>query len=561
MTLHSTEISSRGFWLTDSDKGHHFDEQLAHQLNILFRGFTVLDLGCGSGTYSKNFMDREIPAECFDGNPNTADITNGLCKSADLTIPQQFTQADWVLSLEVGEHIPPQYEDVFIQNIITHAKKGIVLSWGIPGQPGDGHINCRTNSYVISQLSKHGYSFDKVMTLKLRESAEIWWFKNTIMVFRKIEIPKITFCIPSKNNLRYLKGCINSIKKNSTTTPNILVYVDADDDGTTNWLTENNIAFLQNTSNIPRGIAYGYNRCIEAATTEVVCMFHADMYMATGFDSAILNYIQEGIVVTGTRIEPPLHPEGKEKIVKNFGLYPEDFMETEFLSFVNEQTKLNNGKITRGIFAPWAIYKSDIMRIGLHDENLHSYHEDSDIFNRFVLSGMTLVQSWEAYVYHLTCRGGQFQDGVEKITTDENFHYMKNRSMREFIRKWGQFIQNDEYHYPLIQPRYKKTLKLINPTYNILYMLEPWFDFVSTTPDISLSYANTEQPNTIRNLTQAINERGGNIEVMIDGNTFTQADFHLIQNIGHMLADIDKSEVGTYTVGNLTVHIHSLDIT
>ena len=41
----------------------------------------------------------------------------------------------------------------------------------------------------------------------------------------------ITFCIPSKNNLRYLKLAVESIKKNSHYHNNeILVYVDQDDD-------------------------------------------------------------------------------------------------------------------------------------------------------------------------------------------------------------------------------------------------------------------------------------------------------------------------------------------
>ena len=52
---------------------------------------------------------------------------------------------------------------------------------------------------------------------------------------------KITFCIPSKNNLRYLKNSIYSIRKNSSQNHDIIVYIDADNDGTEQWLKENNI--------------------------------------------------------------------------------------------------------------------------------------------------------------------------------------------------------------------------------------------------------------------------------------------------------------------------------
>ncbi len=336
----------------------------------------------------------------------------------------------------------------------------------------------------------------------------------------------ITFCIPSKDNLRYLKSSITSIQKNSITDPKILIFVDSSNDGTVEWLEENNIEYLLNKSNTPRGIAYGYNRCIEAATTPIVCMFHADMYMGKGFDVSILNYIKRGVVVSGTRIEPPLHPEGKEKIVKNFGMYPEDFKQREFDQFVEQSIQNYKGKTTNGIFAPWAIYKEDITSIGMHDEEFHSYHEDSDIFNRFILSGYELTQSWEALVYHLTCRGGQFQDGIEKVTEDKRFHNMKNKAASLYINKWGSWIQNDEYHHPIITPVYKKSYKLINPKPQLEQALEPWFN------------------------------QGEDIKVEINGNTFTQQDFQIIQQLNAIVKD--NGEVGEFELGNLKIKINSI---
>ena len=50
---------------------------------------------------------------------------------------------------------------------------------------------------------------------------------------------KITFCIPSKSNLRYLKTCISSIRENSYRDDHdIIVFVDSDEDGTVKWLEE-----------------------------------------------------------------------------------------------------------------------------------------------------------------------------------------------------------------------------------------------------------------------------------------------------------------------------------
>jgi len=371
---------------------------------------------------------------------------------------------------------------------------------------------------------------------------------------------RITFCIPTKDNLRYLKGCISSIRKNASTNPDIIVFVDSSNDGTVEWLTANNVRFLINETNMPKGIAYGYNRCVEAADTEVVCMFHADMYMAPGFDEAILKYMEPRTVVAGTRIEPPLHPEGLEKIVKTFGMYPEDFQETEFLEYTAHKRKEFVDKTTRGIFAPWAILKNEFISLGLHDENLHSFHEDSDIFNRFVLSGMSIVQTWEGYVYHLTCRGGQFQDGVHKVTDNPQFHFMKYRSMKEFIRKWGQFIQNDEYHYPIIQPRYITKLVIKNATLNMIQQLEPWFDYISV-EDTSLvtTYIKEEQPYTLRNLTTAFTPAENDIVVTVDALTFSLTDYRFIQSIPALLSELEAGAHGTYAVGNIQIDIKKIE--
>jgi glycosyltransferase involved in cell wall biosynthesis len=359
---------------------------------------------------------------------------------------------------------------------------------------------------------------------------------------------KITFCIPSKNNLRYLKNSIQSIKENSLYQNEIIVYIDADNDGTKEWLDQNNIKYLVNDTNIPKGIAYGYNRCIEIAETPIVCMFHADMYMAKGFDEAVLKYIKPKTVVSGTRIEPPLHPKGLEKIVENFGMYPEDFKKSEFDKFVSEMILEYKDKTTKGIFAPWAIYKEDIILIGLHDERLHSYHEDSDIFNRFILNEYEIIQTWEGYVYHLTCRGGQFQDGIDHVTTDKLFHEMKNRSFKNYIRKWGSFIKNNEYQYPIIPHKYNIGIHIKNCTKEVLSVIEPWVSnlFIDLKDQDLKLFIDEESKNSIIDLNLKINNPIKNdIELYVDANKLNSSNINFIFNLSEIL-DGNSLELGEY---------------
>jgi hypothetical protein len=372
MSLNNNEISNKGFWLTADETGHCFDIDLALNLNTIFNSSTVLDLGCGPGYYTKHFLDHGIESKGYDGNPNTPTISKGLCGVADLTQIHNFDKRDWVLSLEVGEHIPKEYEDIFIQNLINHSKIGIVLSWAVPGQPGDGHVNCQSNDYVISLMNKHGYSLDLNNTLQLREAAELWWFKNTLMVFRKNQIPQITFCIPSKSNLRYLKTCIPSIRENAFRNDHeIIVFVDSDEDGTIEWLEQVKDQYKltyyinPNLGKSLFGIGKAYDFCIEKSTTDIFMIFHADMMLGKDADLKAYQNLLHKTVVCSTRIEPPIHPNAGEKIQIDFGMWPEEFKKDEFNKYVNEH--LNNNKTTEGIFAPWMMYKSKYLSIGGHD--------------------------------------------------------------------------------------------------------------------------------------------------------------------------------------------------
>ena len=170
---------------------------------------------------------------------------------------------------------------------------------------------------------------------------------------------------------------------------------------------DGNIKIMRNEGPNRLGHTILYDKLVEMATNDIVMIYHADMYACPNMDVEVLKHLQRGKVVSATRIEPPLHPDGPEKILKDFGIEPEEFDEQRLLKFVREFTKAKNGRdITNGIFAPWAMYKDDFLAIGGHDPlYAPQSKEDSDIFNRFVLAGYDLIQTWRGFVYHMTCRG------------------------------------------------------------------------------------------------------------------------------------------------------------
>ena len=93
--------------------------------------------------------------------------------------------ADWVLSLEVGEHIPKAFEEALIDNLHRHNTEGIVLSWARVGQGGFGHVNERDQGYVVDRLVHLGYAIDEQLTESLRNAATLDWLRHNVLVFRK----------------------------------------------------------------------------------------------------------------------------------------------------------------------------------------------------------------------------------------------------------------------------------------------------------------------------------------------------------------------------------------
>ncbi len=189
-TKHRFNIDkTSGAWDGDIVNKHYHDNNLCQSLINIFKQNNiknVLDLGCGIGKYSKAFIDNNIVCNCYDGHPDTNLLTNNLCDTIDLSKPISLKKTyDCVLSLEVGEHIPQIYENNFINNIVNHSHNLIIISWAVPGQPGDGHVNCKTNDYIIDRIEKYNFYFNETMTQTLRGHSSLWWFKNTIMFFQK----------------------------------------------------------------------------------------------------------------------------------------------------------------------------------------------------------------------------------------------------------------------------------------------------------------------------------------------------------------------------------------
>jgi glycosyltransferase involved in cell wall biosynthesis len=333
---------------------------------------------------------------------------------------------------------------------------------------------------------------------------------------------KISLIIPSYNNLQHLKNAYNSIQKH-TPKSEVILLDDGSTDGTWEWIQQQDCVAYRSEERVGHTILYDVG--IEMASNDVVGILHADMIIGPNYVENLLKHLKPGTVVCATRIEPPLHPEGKEKIIKDFGMDFDSLDVKSFEEFCLEKTKEQKNQITKGMFAPWVLFKEDFKSIGGHDPLFSPFpYEDSDIFQRWILAGFNMIQSRDSFVYHLTCRGHRWNKEVGK--NDDEFKIFEAKARKYYLKKWGSWIKNDEYGHPILSPVYKKKLIITNPNPNI-NQLHDWFN------------------------------DGEDIVVEADGNNFTQQDFQIIQQLNDIIKD--NGDIGSFELGNLKITINAMN--
>jgi SAM-dependent methyltransferase len=185
-------ISQTGFWTFEGqrfDQEHCYDPKLSDAILSIAKQRKITksyDFGCGPGNYVRNFRQNGIEAFGYDGNPVTSKLP--WCSVQDLTADFQLDPVDFLLCLEVCEHVPKEFEEKLLKTIDRHVNPGgmLILSWAVVGQGGLGHVNCQNNDYVISKFQSMGYSYNMTHSIHLRNNASnAWWFRNTTMVFIK----------------------------------------------------------------------------------------------------------------------------------------------------------------------------------------------------------------------------------------------------------------------------------------------------------------------------------------------------------------------------------------
>lgn len=179
------------------------DAGLARALQCLFGNSSVLDVGAGAGQYGGYFgqcdagdsaREDGIPRwRGIDGNPSIQFFTspaNGAPQGAhvrheDFCSPRDLSsvkQRDWVMSLEVGEHLPESCIPNYLALINATAILGVVLAWG-PDHRGRGHISPLSPKNVARRLQPFGLVPHEQLSSLVRSHAVMPWLLTDTRVY------------------------------------------------------------------------------------------------------------------------------------------------------------------------------------------------------------------------------------------------------------------------------------------------------------------------------------------------------------------------------------------
>ena len=162
-------------------------ERLAKWISSAIPPGTVLDIGCGPGTYVDALRTFGIRALGIDIDSRVVGKEHLKYQSLfDLT---DTDQADIVICLEVAEHIDESAADLVAYQVARCVKKTLIWSAAQPGQGGIGHINCQPKEYWEEKLAAQGLIRDIELETRMLEfivqGPHMGWFRNNVMLFTR----------------------------------------------------------------------------------------------------------------------------------------------------------------------------------------------------------------------------------------------------------------------------------------------------------------------------------------------------------------------------------------
>lgn len=153
----------------------------------LFPSRSVVDVGCGSGTWTRAYMDAGCDVLGIDGHVvqhGQLLIPPERFERRDLSQPLSLGRRfDLVNCLEVAEHLDPARGPSFVADLCQLGDV-VLFSAAIPGQGGTHHVNEQWPSYWIPLFESQGFAPLDCFRWQLWDREEVaWWYVQNLFAF------------------------------------------------------------------------------------------------------------------------------------------------------------------------------------------------------------------------------------------------------------------------------------------------------------------------------------------------------------------------------------------
>ena len=264
--------------------------------------------------------------------------------------------------------------------------------------------------------------------------------------------------IPTFNNLKYLKLCISSIKKNSKFEHEIIPHINEGNDGTEDFLITQNLKYTITKYN--SGICEGMNKAAKKARFNYILYAHDDFYFCPGWDLELKKEIDKighnNFYLSGTMIGT----SGKDSL--NCGTNIENFNEKKLL---NTFRKLNFYNFQGSTWAPHLIHKDLWNRVGGFSEEFYpGTGSDPDLNMKLWNENVRIFKGLgNCLVFHFGSVVSRRNNEDKKIKTESG-----NKGNKIFLLKWGITIKFFKKFYLKSDLPYKS--ELLTPKKNIKFL-------------------------------------------------------------------------------------------
>jgi hypothetical protein len=184
----SHELYDRAFFGSIRGSADTSARVIAPLLYREFKPTSVIDIGCGDGTWLSAFREEGVDDLLgVDGawvNPAEFQVGSQRFRAIDLSQPYVAPRRfDLAISLEVGEHLPPASALVFVESLASCSDL-ILFSAACPGQGGTNHINEQWPDYWVRLFESQGFRPVDWLRPKIWLHSEVaWWYKQNALLF------------------------------------------------------------------------------------------------------------------------------------------------------------------------------------------------------------------------------------------------------------------------------------------------------------------------------------------------------------------------------------------